>query len=44
MRGFTRLIAAWAQTRFLAHYDMLRSTDTSRKRFPERVNRTFKSF
>jgi putative NADPH-quinone reductase len=44
MRGFTRLIATRARTQYLAHYDMLRSTDASRKRFLERVERTFKSF
>jgi hypothetical protein len=44
MRGFTRLIASGARTQFLAHYDMLRSTDVSRKRFLERVDETFKSF
>jgi putative NADPH-quinone reductase len=37
MRGFTRLIAPDARTRFLAHYDMLRSTEASRKRFLDRV-------
>jgi NAD(P)H dehydrogenase (quinone) len=43
MRGFTRLIAPKAQTQFIAHYDMLRSTDAGRKRFLERVTRTIKS-
>jgi NAD(P)H dehydrogenase (quinone) len=37
MRGFKRLIALDARTRFLAHYDMLRSTEASRKRFLDRV-------
>jgi putative NADPH-quinone reductase len=44
MRGVTRLIAPRARTQFIAHYDMLRSTDASRKRFLERVHRAFKSF
>jgi len=44
MRGFTRLMASGAQTRFLAHYNMLRSTDATRRRFLERVEQTFKSF
>ena len=44
MRGFTRLIASGARTQFLAHYDMLRSTDASRERFLQRVEQTFKSF
>jgi len=44
MRGFTRLIAPGARTQFLAYYDMLRSTNTSRQRFLDRVEQTFKSF
>jgi NAD(P)H dehydrogenase (quinone) len=44
MRGFTRLISSGARAHYLAHYDMLRSTDTGRKRFLDRVDRTFKSF
>jgi NAD(P)H dehydrogenase (quinone) len=44
MRGFTRLIATGARKSFLAHYDMLRSTDKSRKRFLNRVDRMFESF
>jgi len=44
MRGFTRLIASGARTHYLAHYDMLRSTAGSRKRFLTRVDRTIESF
>jgi len=44
MRGFTRLIAPGARTHYLAHYDMLRSTEVSRKRFLARVDQTFASF
>jgi NAD(P)H dehydrogenase (quinone) len=44
MRGFARLIAAEARTHYLAHYDMLRSTDASRKRFLLRVDQTVASF
>ena len=44
MRGFTRLIASGAQTHYLAHYDMLRSTAAKRKRFLARVDQTFESF
>ena len=44
MRGFTRLIASGARTHYLAHYDMLRSTDANRKRFLARVDQTFESF
>jgi NAD(P)H dehydrogenase (quinone) len=44
MRGIARLIASGARTHYLAHYDMLRSTDASRKRFLARVDRTFESF
>ena len=44
MRGFTRLIASGARTHYLAHYDMLRSTDASSKRFLTRIDRAFQSF
>ena len=44
MRGFTRLIASGARTHYLAHYDMLRSTDAKRKRFLARLDQTFESF
>jgi putative NADPH-quinone reductase len=37
MRGFKRLIAPDARTRFLAHYDLLRSTEATRRRFLDRV-------
>lgn len=37
MRGFKRLIAPNARNRFLVHYDLLRSTEASRKRFLDRV-------
>jgi putative NADPH-quinone reductase len=44
MRGFTRLIASGARTYYLAHYNMLRSTEASRKGFLARIDRTFESF
>jgi NAD(P)H dehydrogenase (quinone) len=44
MRGVTRLIAAGARTHYLAHYDMLRSTATSRNRFLVRVDGLFDTF
>jgi NAD(P)H dehydrogenase (quinone) len=44
MRGLARLIASGGRTHYLAHYDMLRSTDASRKRFLARVDQAFKSF
>ena len=45
MCGFTRLIASGDRTHYhLAHYDMLRSTAGSRKRFLTRVDRTIESF
>jgi NAD(P)H dehydrogenase (quinone) len=44
MRGFTRLIAAAPRAHYLAHYDMLRSTAASRKRFLARIDRTLDSF
>ena len=44
MRGFTRLIAAGARTHYLAHYNMLRSTAASRKRFLARIDGTLDTF
>lgn len=44
MRGLTRLIAPGARTHYIAHYDMLRSTAGSRKRFLTRIDRTIESF